>query len=217
MTLQDLLLVAFLVFLEGILSIDNAVVLAIMVKHLPSTHQRKALTYGLVGAVFFRLATLAAATKLMQWTWVQFLGGGYLIFVAVKHLLQRESDEEAHRPKKKMGFWMTVMMIELMDIAFAVDSILAAVAVSSKLWIVFTGGMIGVVLIRYAASVFVKLLHTFPRFEKTGYILVLIIGIKLTLEGFHLPWIDFTSARALAFWVFWGSMALSILSGFRRK
>src|SRR5262245_45575622 len=144
----DLFLVVFLAFLEGILSIDNAIVLAMMAKPLPPEQQRKALTYGLVGAVFFRLAVLAIATRLIHWPWAKILGGAYLLFIGIKHFITGEGPEDeaaaVKRPKGKVNFWKTVVMIELMDIAFAVDSILAAVALTDKLWIIFTGGMLGV-------------------------------------------------------------------------
>lgn len=221
-TASDLGLIGFLAFLEGILSIDNALVLALMAKHLPKAQQRKALTYGLLGAVAFRLVSLAFVTQLMKWNWVKYVGGGYLLAIALKHLIQGDKHEEHETdPKKLPGFWGTVVRIELMDIAFAVDSILAAVALSNKLWIVFTGGFMGVVMMRFAASVFIKLLHRFPRFETTAYVLVLIIGVKLVLEAssktFQLTWIDFHAASQPAFWIFWGSMLVTLLSGFRRK
>ncbi|MEK6705583.1 MAG: hypothetical protein AAB116_01760 [Candidatus Poribacteria bacterium] len=216
--LQYAFLISFLIFLEGILSIDNAVVMAIMVKHLPKDQQRKALTYGLVGALVFRFIALATAAFLIKWRWLKFIGGGYLILIALKHLLgNKDSSHEETATVKKASFWKTVVMIELMDIVFAIDSILAAVALSPNFWIVFTGGMIGVICIRFAASYFVKLLSVFPAFEKTAYILVLIIGVKLGIEGFHIPGIDFSSASSPAFWIFWISMALSVLYGIRRR
>ncbi|MCM2323536.1 MAG: hypothetical protein NDJ90_09775, partial [Oligoflexia bacterium] len=159
-TSQDIFLIGFLAFLEGILSIDNALVLALMAKHLPKDQQRKALTYGLAGAVIFRLLSLLIITQLMRWTWVKFVGGGYLIFIAVKHLAFGEKAGETTK-KSAPGFWKTVLLIELMDIAFAVDSILAAVALTQKFWIVFAGGFMGVIMMRFAASVFLKLLERF--------------------------------------------------------
>jgi YkoY family integral membrane protein len=212
----DFALIGFLAFLEGILSIDNALVLAMMARHLPPQQQRKALTYGLLGAVVFRLGSLALVTQLIHWTWVKYVGGGYLIFIAVKHLLSPAHGEEqdAAKPRKKMGFWHTVMMIELMDIAFAVDSILAAVALTDKFWIIFLGGFMGVVMMRFAASLFLKLLGRFPGFEQTAYWLVLLIGIKVILEAMHL--FDFHSSSSPATYVFWGLMTLFLGLGFRK-
>lgn len=215
-TTQDLALVGFLAFLEGILSIDNALVLAMMARHLPQAQQRKALTYGLIGAIFFRLGSLAFITQIIQWNWVKYVGGGYLLFVALKHFVERKPHESEKEVVKKASFWKTVFYIELMDIAFAVDSILAAVAVSKKLWIVFTGGMLGVVLMRFAASQFLGLLERFPGFEATAYLLIGTIGGKLILEAMHIPGVDFHGAQNPAFWIFWGTMAFWITLGFIR-
>ncbi len=213
-TPQDLLLVGFLAFLEGILSIDNALVLALMARHLPAEKRRKALTYGLAGAVVFRLVALLFVTKLIQWTWVKWLGGGYLVFVSAKHFLKRPGHADEASSVKGASFWKTVMYIELMDIAFAVDSILAAVALSQKLWIIFLGGIMGVVLMRFAASVFLVLLERFPRFESTAYLLVGTIGLKLIIESLHLPGVSFHSYHDVGFWIFWGVMALWLVLGF---
>jgi YkoY family integral membrane protein len=212
--MQDLALIGLLAFLEGILSVDNALVLAMMVKPLPPGQRKKALSYGLLGAGVFRLAALALASFLMQANWVKFVGGGYLLFIALKHLVQGEHTHDPSIPRKPTSFWKTVFMIELMDIAFAVDSILAAIALTDKLWIVFTGGMIGVIMMRFAASGFVKLIQRFPGFEKTAYVLVLEIGLKIILEGLHLPGLDFESPSHPTFWIFWGIVAATIGASF---
>src|SRR5271156_4315428 len=91
----DLLLVLFLAFLEGLLSIDNAIVLAMMAKPLPRELQRKALTYGLAGSVVFRLAALALATRLIYWRWAKILGGAYLLFVALRYAVYRRESDKA--------------------------------------------------------------------------------------------------------------------------
>jgi len=217
-TAQDLSSILFLVFLEGILSIDNAVVLAMLARGLPAHQQKKALTYGLVGAVVFRLISLSLVTHLMQWVWVKFVGGAYLVILAVKHLIWGEKETENENKKSSSNrFWKVVILVELTDIAFAVDSILAAVAFSNKFWVVFTGGVLGIIMMRFAAQLFLKLLHRFPAFEDTAYLLVLIIGAKLLVDGFHLEGVDFHSSSSPAFWIFWGAMILALLSGFRPR
>lgn len=215
-TPQDLVLVGFLIFLEGILSIDNALVLAMLAKGLPKDEQKKALTYGLIGAVVFRLMALGLITHLLAWNWVKFVGGGYLVFLAIKHFFFGEEHNEDAEPKRGQ-FWKVVLTIELTDIAFAVDSILAAVALSNKFWVVFTGGILGVVLMRYAATIFLKLLSKFPGFETTAYLLVFVIGIKVIIEGLRLPNIDFHSASAPSFWIFWALMFFCVGYGFLPK
>jgi hypothetical protein len=110
--------------------------------------------------------------------------------------------------KHSMGlFWKTVLVIEITDIAFAVDSILAAMAVAGsrqeKLWVVVTGGILGVVLMRFAASMFVRLLERFPRFEISAYLLVSVIGFKLLADwAFNSDW-SFNGATWLGAWQPW--------------
>lgn len=215
-TSHDLFLILFLIFLEGILSIDNALVLALLARGLPEKQQRKALTYGLIGAVVFRLLSLTVITQLIKWRWVKILGGLYLIFVAAKYFVQKRKNPEAP-PPSSTNFWKVVAVIELTDIAFAVDSILAAVALTPKFWIIFTGGMLGVVLMRFAASVFISVLRRFPAFETTAYLLVLTIGTKLLLESTRLEIFNFHDTSSPAFVLFWGTMFIFILLGFRPK
>lgn len=215
---QSVLSIAFIAVLEVVLSIDNAIVLALIARHLPEQQQKKALTFGLIGAVFFRFAALFFITSLIRFRWVKFVGGGYLLFVALKELVfNRSKEEEANHPSQKRSFIKTVFVIELMDIAFAVDSILAAAAIAKQLVIVFVGGMIGVVMMRFAASVFLTVLKRFPRFETAAYLLILMIGTKLIIEGFHPAWAHFESPDHWSFQVFWGLMIVAFLSGFIRK
>jgi YkoY family integral membrane protein len=214
---QDLALIGVLVFLEGVLSVDNALVLAMLSRHLPQDQRRKALTYGMAGAFLFRLIALSMVSLLQKSYWVKFAGGGYLLYIAIKHLFFGEKDSNAKHGKIGAGFWRTVVAIELTDIAFAVDSILAGVALTPKIWIVFTGGVIGIVVMRFAASAFIKLIEKFPGLEKTAYLLVLVIGLKVVIEGFHLPGVDFHSATAPAFWIFWSIMAVCIAYGFWKR
>lgn len=215
-TSNDLFLIGLLAFLEGILSVDNALVLAILAKHLPKEEQKKALSYGLVGAFVFRFVALAMVTFLVKWTWVKFVGGGYLLYIAIKHLFFAPKDEGA-AGKKGATFWQTVVAIELTDIAFALDSILAGIALTPKIWIVFTGGILGVVMMRFAASAFIKLIEKFPGLEKAAYLLVMIIGAKVIVEACRFDGVDFHSPRAVSFWVFWAMMAGAIAYGFLAK
>lgn len=222
-TPNDLVTIGFLVFLEGVLSIDNALVLALLVKPLPPHLQKKALTYGLIGAVVFRIMAIGMASYLMQWEWVKFVGGAYLVYLPVKYWLDKRKDEvkEAKAPQSQQrAFWSTVVIVELTDVMFAIDSILTAVALTNKLWVVVTGGVIGLLAMRFAAGIFIKLLDKFPRFEPTAYILVLLVGLKLLIEGFahefQLGHINFHDTKAPAFWIFWVCMGLSLIYGFTK-
>jgi len=274
----DLGVVGLLILLEGVLSIDNALVLGLLAKRLPPQQRKKALTYGLVGAFAFRFLAIGVAAFLLEWNVVKLLGGGYLAYIAVRHLFfeTTEKDEDEfgvtregevllrhasgreltaeeeieeikervpgplpseiaeRRPDKPYAkFWPTVFVIEMTDIAFAVDSILAAIAlvgrapaghegVHPKLWVIITGGILGVILMRFAAVIFIKLLERFPRFETSAYVLVAIIGAKLLVDwGFNSPdhphRINFHDTSHPEFWIFWLLMLAGFLSGFLPK
>jgi YkoY family integral membrane protein len=235
---NDIAVIALLVVLEGVLSIDNALVLGLLAKRLPKHQQKKALTYGLVGAFVFRFIAIGTAAYLLRWRIVKLLGGGYLLWVALQYFWERwkgrpehagHPDAEAAVPAGA-GFWRTVLVIELTDIAFAIDSILAAIALVGsapaghigphpKLWVVISGGMLGVILMRFAAVMFIKLLERFPRFETAAYLLVAVIGLKLTVDWYfntpeHPHRVDFHSPSDTAFWVFWIAMLSCFLIGF---
>ena len=198
-----------LVALEGLLAADNALVLAIMVKHLPDEERKKALFYGLAGAFVFRFGSLFVISYLVDIWQVQAIGAVYLLFIALNHIFRKvlfnksttdeaaESGTDGAVNKKKASFWFTVLKVEVADIAFAVDSILAAVALAVALpesglpkiggldggqfLVIFAGGFIGLVIMRFAASFFVKLLHSRPGLETAAFFIVGWVGIKLAV------------------------------------
>ncbi|KKB44751.1 TerC family protein [Bacillus thermotolerans] len=194
-----------LVAMEGLLAADNALVLAIMVRHLPEEERKKALFYGLAGAFVFRFASLFIISFLVDVWQVQAIGALYLLFIAINHILRKtvlkkKETEEAvieEEAKKKSGFWGTVFKVELADIAFAVDSILAAVALAvtlpntnlpaiggmdgGKFLVIFAGGLMGLIIMRFAANYFVKLLHERPGLEIAAFAIVGWVGVKLAV------------------------------------
>lgn len=216
LNITDILAIFFLVFLEGVLSLDNALVLALMVRHLPPEKQKKALTYGIWGAFAFRFVSLFFLTKLMGVSWIKWVGGGYLIWMAAKNLFFREDVDAPESGTTNFSFWRLVFLVELMDVAFSVDSILAAVSLTQNYMVVMAGGILGIIMMRFAAMLFIGLIKQFPRLEQTAYWLVAVIGVKLFVQGFNLSFIDFHSATNIAAWLFWGAMILCITYGFKR-
>lgn len=184
----DLLIVLVLVVLEGLLSCDNAVVLALLVKHLPPEQRGKALRYGIIGAYIFRIIALSLATVIMRVWWLKVVGGLYLLWLAIDFFRKRRAEGEEEKPhevKQILGlsvFWSTVVSVEMTDIVFSVDSIAAAVALSSKLYILILGGLLGILAMRFAAQGFLVLLEKFPRLEAAAFMAVGFIGLKLILE-----------------------------------
>lgn len=201
--LEYLWVLVVLVVLEGLLAADNAVVMAVMVKHLPLNQQKKALFYGLLGALIFRFTALFLITILVNYWQIQAIGAAYLLFIAIKNIYEKkfkkEDDEEEEEEylQKGKGLWATVLKVELADIAFAVDSMLAAVAIAVTLpevgdfhigginagqfAVMFFGGIIGMILMRFAAQAFVKLLNKYPDLETAAFMIVGWVGIKLVV------------------------------------
>jgi YkoY family integral membrane protein len=201
--LVDMLTIGTLALLEGILSVDNALVLAILVRTLPKHQQKKALTYGIVGAFAFRFLALVFASYLMKFMAFKLIGGAYLIYLAMKHMFFFYK-EDAYNPGPKVtgNFWKTVALVELTDIAFSIDSITTAVAMTDKLIIVWMGGILGIISLRFLASFFIRLLEKLPRLEDLAYQLIFFIGTKLTLEAFHVE------IEHSIFWMMMGVIAV---------
>ncbi|CDZ99217.1 Integral membrane protein TerC family protein [Jeotgalicoccus saudimassiliensis] len=229
-----------LIGLEGLLAADNAVVLAVMVRHLDPVRRRKALFYGLLGAFVFRVIAILLLVWLVQWWWVQALGALYLFYVSISHLIAiykhkgESADDlvEEQKDKKQSGFWMTVFKVELADIAFAVDSILAAAAIALALpevggdffgvnagqySVMLIGGLIGVIIMRFFANYFVELLAKRPTLEAAAFVIVGWVGVKLAVltlahEAIGIIPAEFPHSTTWKI-IFWAVMVIIVLAG----
>jgi YkoY family integral membrane protein len=183
----DFVTIAALIALEGLLSADNAMVLAVLVLGLPKAQQRPALRYGIVGAFVFRtLATLAAAA-LIRLGWVKLAGAAYLLYLAYHHFFMTDAESRKKPPAAKpwLGlspFWATVAKVELTDIVFAIDSILVAVAMSQKIWVILAGGLLGIVMMRLVIGKLLALIERYPPLVDGAFIIIFWVGAKLLLE-----------------------------------
>lgn len=179
--LTTLIVVLNIVLLEIILSIDNAAVMATMVKELPKESQKKALTYGIIGAYLFRGAALLFASMLLSITWLKLVGGAYLFYIGIRSLAPGGEEEVVRKGK---SFWGTVLAIEIMDLVFSIDNVLAAVSFTSNFYLILLGVFIGIIGIRFATTRFIKIIEQNPRLEKIAYIVVAALGLKLVLSYF---------------------------------
>ncbi len=234
-----LLIILQLVYLEGILSIDNAAVLGAMVAHLPrhdaipwprplrflqkpvhrflGGQRLAALKVGLFGAYLGRGSMLFVASWVIQNRWLLLLGGLYLIKLAVDHLGEtpaKAREAAAHaagRPVERVerGFWSVVVAVELADLAFSLDNVVAAVALSRELWVVLTGVFLGIVTMRFAAGIFTYFIARYPVLEAAAYLLVLNIGVELLLED--LFGVHFGDVQKFA--ISLGTLILALLYG----
>ncbi len=198
-----------LIFLEGILSIDNAAVLGAMVAHLPNDrpipwprplrflagwtqrvlgYQREAaLKVGLLGAYVGRGLMLALASVIIHVPWLRIIGAAYLVYLAFHHfaeLYHAHRAEAGHDeiPRVRGGFWPTVLAIELADLAFSIDNVIAAVALSDQFWVVMLGVAIGILVMRFAAAIFTRMIAWEPALQTGAFLLLLAIGAELLAE-----------------------------------
>ena len=198
-----------LIFLEGILSIDNAAVLGAMVAHLPrdepipwpqslrfltewSQHvlgyQREAaLKVGLLGAYIGRGLMLALASIIIHVPWLRIIGAAYLVYLAIHHFAElyhahRAETGQEELPRVRGGFWSTVLAIELADLAFSIDNVIAAVALSDEFWVVMLGVAIGILVMRFAATIFTRMISWEPALQTGAFLLLTAIGAELLAE-----------------------------------
>jgi YkoY family integral membrane protein len=185
---SDFVTIGLLVLLEGLLSADNALVLALMILGLRRRDQKKALRYGLVGAFGFRILATLLATYLIRIEWVKLLGGLYLLYLSFQHFFRAGGAEERGKPHPARpwlglsALWGTVVKVELVNIAFSVDSILVAVAMSNKTWVVLSGGLLGIIAIRVVIGQLLTIVRKYPAIVDGAFLIIAWVGVKLLVE-----------------------------------
>jgi YkoY family integral membrane protein len=214
--------IGVLVVLEGLLSADNALVLALMVRHLPRSEQKRVLRIGIWGAIGFRFIAVLLSAVLIKFWIFKVLGGGYLLYLAIRHFAGGESGQESGPRGWQSTFWGTVAAVTFADIAFSIDSIVAAVGMAEdfpaqfgdrgKVFIVFVGGVLGIITMRFVVRYFILLLDKFPGLAQGAYVLVAWIGLKLLINGLYSATPTYVPFHINEV-VFWGGMlAITVLS-----
>jgi YkoY family integral membrane protein len=181
--MTEVLIFLNIMILEIVLSIDNAAVLAAMVKELPKEQQKKALTYGIAGAYVFRGLALLFASVLIKLVWLKVAGGLYLMYLAYNALSTNVEQGGESKMTIKIPFlsalWSTIVAIEMMDLVFSIDNVFAAVAFTPNLWLICGGVFIGILAMRFATTKFVKVLEKNPILERVAYWVIGALGLKL--------------------------------------
>jgi YkoY family integral membrane protein len=219
---EVLLLLPLLVGLEAVLSADNAIALAAISRRLHDpARQRQALNLGLLLALVFRLSLIAAARWVLAFWPLQLLASAYLLYLCGRHLLGLDVDGEAAEdptageaeeksgsvPSQGVALGSIVLTLALTDLAFSLDSVAAAVAVTDRLLLVMAGGVIGVVALRLTAELFIRWLEVFRHLETAGYLAVGLVGLRLLLRlalpGLEIPdWALLATVVLLFLWGF---------------
>lgn len=193
--LAALAVVGNLIVIESLLSVDNAAVLATMVMDLPKEQRSRALRYGIIGAYAFRGICLLLAAYIIKIWWLKPLGGLYLLYLVWDWWKGKQAaEQENDAPDKKSNwlyrvtvgalgnFWATVALVEIMDLAFSIDNVFAAVAFSENIILIWLGVFIGILAMRFVAQGFVKLMEKFAFLEAAAFIVIAILGLKLMLS-----------------------------------
>lgn len=231
---ETLFVVVQLIFLEGILSIDNAAVLGAMVSVLPANEpipwprslafmhgwgdrvlggqRAAALKVGLLGAYVGRGLMLFLATWIIQNPWLRILGAAYLLKLAISHLgishpTGGDQSESKGSSLAEKGFWGVVVSVELADLAFSLDNVVAAVALSHRFWVVMLGVALGILTMRFAAQIFTVMIEREPVLVTAAYILVLNISLELLIVDLS-PYFGWQEFRFEA----WQKFLISVLT-----
>lgn len=194
---DTLLLLPVLVALEAVLSADNAIALAAIAQGLDGhDQQRRALNFGLVIAFCLRVALILTATWVLRFWQFELLGAAYLLWLVYQHFSPEDepefqpsteehhhsSGEHHHHKPRFASIWQAIPMIALTDLAFSLDSVTTAIAISRETWLIITGGMIGIITLRFMAGLFIRWLDEFEHLEDAGFVTVAFVGLRLLLR-----------------------------------
>lgn len=186
---EILTLLPILIILEILLSADNAIALASLTKSLKNSEDRtRALNIGITISLILRIFLILLSAFLLKFLIIRILAGFYLIYLFFSNVILKGKNYSNDEIKKdnsnfnKINFIKVVALLSVTDLAFSIDSITTAVAISDQYILVVTGAVIGVIALRFTSEIFLRLIEYFTRLEMAGYIAILIIGSKLILN-----------------------------------
>lgn len=207
---QAAMIVLNLILIESMLSVDNALVMGTMVKDLPKEDRGKALRYGIFGAYFFRTVSLLLASYLIKISWLKAAGGIYLLYLTYNYFFSKatKKNESGDIDKKdnfiykytvgKIGrLWSTIILVNIMDLAFSIDNVFAAVAYTNNIYLICLGVFIGILAIRFVAQGVIVLLERFPFLSGSAFVIIAVLGIKLILSFLCMEFIQNNLCDAL--------------------
>ncbi|MBM0741458.1 hypothetical protein JOY44_07495 [Phormidium sp. CLA17] len=210
---DTLLLLPVLVALEAVLSADNAIALAAIAQGLQdSTLQRRALNIGLVFAYILRMSLILTATWVANYWQFELAGALYLLWLVFQYFTSgvKEGEENAHHGPRFNSLWQAIPVIAVTDLAFSLDSVTTAIAVSKETWLILVGATIGIVALRFMAGLFIRWLAEFTHLEDAGYITVAFVGLRLLLRVIN-------DSLVPPEWLMLSAIALTFLWGFSQR
>lgn len=205
--IETLLLLPVLVALEVILSADNAIALAAIAQGLSSEKlQERALNFGLVVAFVLRISLILAASWVLKFWQFEVLGAAYLLWLVYQHFTSNVGDDQHHHGPRFTSLWQAIPTIAFTDLAFSLDSVTTAIALSREVWVVLLGGTIGVLTLRFMAGLFIRWLEEFEYLEDAGFVTVAIVGVRLLIRVINPEWVppEWVMVSIIAMLFVWG-------------
>ena len=177
------LILLVLIVLEAVLSADNAIALAAIARSVKDPKsQNQALNIGLVGAYILRIALILAATWVIKYWQFELLGALYLLWLVFNYFFLSDDDDDEHRSLGFKTVWQVIPTIAITDLAFSLDSVTSAIAITEDTWLIIAGGTIGIIILRFLAGLFIRWLQEYTYLEDAGFITVGFVGLRLLLK-----------------------------------
>lgn len=209
--IETLLVLGILIFLESVLSADNAIALAAIAQGLEDKKlERQALNFGLVAAYVLRISLILTATWVTKFWQFELLGAAYLLWLVFQYFTSNDDDPDGEHHARFTNLWQAIPVIAFTDLAFSLDSVTTAIAVSQERWLVLTGATIGIITLRFMAGLFIRWLDEFVHLEDAGYITVALVGLRLLLRVAN-------DALVPPEWLMISAIAIIFLWGFSQR
>lgn len=205
---QTLLLLLVLVALESVLSADNAIALAAIAQGLEKPElERRALNIGLVFAYILRMSLILTASWVSKYWQFELAGAIYLLWLVFQYFSSDSDDGDEHHGPRFTSLWQAIPVLALTDLAFSLDSVTTAIAVSQETWLILIGATIGIIALRFMAGLFIRWLDEFTHLEDAGYITVALVGLRLLMRVINdslVPpeWVMVTAVALIFVWGF---------------
>lgn len=205
---QTLLLLLVLVALEAVLSADNAIALAAIAQGLQKPElERRALNIGLVFAYILRMSLILTASWVSKYWQFELAGALYLLWLVFQYFTSDSSDGDEHHGPRFTSLWQAIPVLAITDLAFSLDSVTTAIAISQETWLILVGATIGIVVLRFMAGLFIRWLDEFTHLEDAGYITVALVGLRLLMRVINdnlVPpeWMMVTAVALIFVWGF---------------
>ncbi|MBK1986061.1 TerC family protein [Sphaerospermopsis aphanizomenoides BCCUSP55] len=219
-TVEAPIVLLILVFLEAVLSADNAIALAAIAQGLEDEKlERQALNFGLVIAYVLRITLLLTATWVQKFWQFDLLGAAYLLWLVFQHFTSQEDEEHHHHGPRFNSLLQAIPVIAFTDLAFSLDSVTTAIAVSQETWLVLTGTTIGVVTLRFMAGLFIRWLDEYENLADAGYITVAFVGLRLLLKVINDDLVppQWIMVSAIAIILAWGFSKRTLITSVAEK